>query len=97
MAKNVGVLLNARCASYTNKLKQKKPPFLFVECSDFFCHDVEAVPGFEPRGCFWAHMCYKFKDSGATTGIWNSTFDVWNDNTGPRLCRLRLLKQSKMI
>ena len=23
-------------------------------------------------------MCYKFKDSGATTGIWNSTFDVWN-------------------
>ena len=63
-----------------HKLKQKKPPFLCVECSDFFCHDVEAVPGFEPRGCFWAHMCYKFKDSGATTGIWNSTFDVWNEH-----------------
>ena len=24
-------------------------------------------------------MYYKFKDSSATTGIWNSTFDVWNE------------------
>ena len=61
-------------------MKQKKPPFLCVDCGDFFCHDFERGSNglAPPRQCYWAHMCYIFKNSGIPTAGWCSTFDVWN-------------------
>ena len=61
-------------------LKQKKAPYLCVECGDFFCHDNErGRTGSVPRGCFWTHMCHIFKDSGQATTKWNSDFEKWNE------------------
>ena len=61
-------------------ITQKKPPFLCIECGDFFCHDIESSKaGSEPRCCFWAHMCEKHKESGAATGSWVTSYDRWNE------------------
>ena len=66
------------CKSYG--LKQKKSPYLCVECGDFFCHDSETGRnGSCPRQCFWTHMCTKFKDSGFATPHWARDFEVWNN------------------
>jgi hypothetical protein len=60
-------------------LKQKKPPFLCVECGDFFCHDSEKQPYSKfPRQCYWTHMCMHYRDSGLAAAAWKSEFAVWN-------------------
>ncbi|KAL3908548.1 MAG: hypothetical protein SGILL_008440 [Bacillariaceae sp.] len=57
------------------KLKQKKPPFLCVECGDFFCHDVEGKAG--ARKCFWSHMCHHYCDSGVPSATWKANYEQW--------------------
>jgi hypothetical protein len=61
-------------------LKQKKSPYLCIECGDFFCHDFEqGRTGSCPRQCFWTHMCTRVKASGISTEQWRRDFDRWND------------------
>ena len=56
-------------------LKQKKPPFLCVECGDFFCHDTKGLA----RKCYWNHLCLEFQNSGIPSAIWLSQYKQWND------------------
>lgn len=65
------------CKVYS--LKQKKAPYLCIECGDFFCHDTErGRTGSVPRGCYWTHACHIFRDSGAASYKWISDFENWN-------------------
>jgi hypothetical protein len=65
------------CKAYG--LKQKKSPYMCIECGDFFCHDFErGRTGSCPRQCYWTHMCTKYEDSGLATPNWQNDFAEWN-------------------
>ena len=45
---------------------KKKPPYLCIECGDFFCHDTEqGRTGSCSCQCFWTHKCTMHKNSGS--------------------------------
>ena len=51
------------CSKNKSKgVTQKKPPFLCINCGDFFCHAIESSKaGSEPRCCFWL-TCVKIPE-----------------------------------
>ena len=59
-------------------LKQKKPPFLCIECNQYFCHDtLSPKAGCEPRRCFWSHICQHYKNLGGATTKWLQEYESW--------------------